>query len=319
MMELRNRTIRNFSFKVLAKKTAVNTAVTNSEVDLEQVTIVGTLHRGGVQHVLFSGALNVLAMESSWDKALWDIVAPGSTTHIKLVPAAAGVSEVIMLPTEVDLVHPINLSGDDVFVLQVNVTNRLYDAALDTSGSVIEFDAVEAVGLEYMLPYINQRAIQGGEGRVQLSIGDNVQRVVYLNMDKTNVNEASAPIAQFGVVTDRWSQNDNYHELLAGRVKDFVNITEANKRLQCFEMLSGPEFDKTTMDLTLIPANVTAGNNWIVTRQFTVNPKQVKLADAKALIHQVKRAEKAGLATSEHRAAAAGALKVKTVLTKDKR
>lgn len=317
--EIKGRTIEKFGFKIVGKKTAVNTAVANTDFDLQQIMVKGTLYRDGRSHVLFNDSLLVLAMESAFNKAAWDYVRVASTTNTKLVVAAAGVSEVAMLLTEVDLGSPVNLSGSDTFTLEVNISNRLYATTMDTSGSFVEFDANEAVGLEYVLPYIQTKAIQGGESRLTLNMGDNVQRVVMINTDKTGVTESVELVSQFGVMTDRYTKNDNYREMLSMRVDAFPTVDIADTRDQSFELLNGKEFDKVQLDLTLVPTNINAGKNYIVTRSFTSSAHQVELADAKDVIHRARRAGKIGLATSSIRATAASAERTKQAITRSKK
>lgn len=317
--EIKGRTIEKFGFKVVGKKTAVNTSVVNTDFDLQQIMVKGTLYRDGRTHVLFNDSLLILAMESALNKAAWDYVRVASTVNTKLVVAAAGVSEVAMLLTEVDLGSPINLSGTDVFTLEVNISNRLYASTMDTSGSFVEFDANEAVGLEYKLPYIQTKAIQGNESRLTLNLGDNVQRVVMINTDKTGVTEAVQLVSQFGMMTDRYTKNDNYREMLSMRVDAFPTVAISDTRDQSFELLNGEEFDKVQLDLTLVPTNIAAGKNYIVTRSFTSSAHQVELAQAKQTVHVAKRLGKIGAASAHIRTAASAAEKTKMVLTRSKK
>jgi hypothetical protein len=293
--ELRNKSFQRIGFKIYMTHGTNNNTPDAADFNLENLVLKGTLLRNGRNHTLFSERAKVLFMESGFYDASWDHVRPLSPVYVTLQTATAGLPGVVCLFLNIDLGTVVNLRKDDVFLLDVNVGSGVFHSDLAVNGTFVEFEAEDAVGTEDFTPIITTRSIPGGEGRLQLDLGDNVQRLTFINLDQTTTNEADAVINQYTIQTDRYGQVDNYRELLGKRFAQFRNITDAQGRAQSFTILDGEEFDDVKLDLTFNSAKVTAAKNIIVLRQFVTSAEQVRLAHTTARIHEVKQLAKVGM------------------------
>lgn len=296
-LEIKNATFDAFTFKAILFNAAVNTAVLRTDLNTDLVNVKAVLKRSGREFTLFQDTLTVLAMESNFFTSLFDYLSPASATSVRviLLAAATGVTEKVMIPMSVDLGSSINLSGDDQLDLEINFASAAVAANCSIATSYIEFDYRESVGVEHVTPYIKSKSIAPGEQRLQQSLGDNITSVVLLNTDKTGVLDASAILASISLSSDKLNMNDNYVEILNKRFEQFKDVTIAGNRCQSFLLHKGAELDGCQVDATLIPGNITAGKNFLVTRSYYTDARLLAKADAVVEKHQIKDAIKHGV------------------------
>jgi hypothetical protein len=286
--KVRNRSLSGFTFNFQSK---LASGTGESIVNLDQVFVKATLYRAGKAIVLFTESLLVLAIESLFSTGQYDYTQNSNNQDTFIDLDGAANNKLKLVPVAISLGSPINLSGDDELVLDVNVQRAAFSSSNSTDLGVafVTVDAVEAVGLEYFTPVIKVLAIDGGKSTVQEDLGDNVTKITFINTQTAALDLTAMQIVNYQLASDRLSINDDLQDLLSKRVMTFDSAALANARKRSFVLYDHPfgtELDKVKVDLQLNASQVTVGKNYLVYRTFLAEPSTVIKAQGKAAKHQ---------------------------------
>lgn len=295
----KNQSISGLTMYHYAEHDTANTATTLDDSKPGGISVKVELRRNGKSYIVVSDTLQVLHMASNFREASWNLQKVGGTTgQVVLLAAATSVKEIAVWCYRVDFGGTINLSGDDELVATVQVGGVGTSTATDvgTTTSYIDVNAIDGIGgYEFSTPYIDTYWIDGSQGRFTKSLGDNVRAIYMINLDKSNQLSATALITSANISSDRGSITDNYLELVTKNLDLFPTLAEAVSRYQSFELYSGADLDKVTLDLLLVSANVVAAKNVIVVYRSYMDARLVQLAHAKREKHQLAAAVKVGV------------------------
>jgi hypothetical protein len=203
-------TFKGIKMQILTVAAAANTALTNAVIDLTQIAVKATLTRGKDSIVLLQDNLDALIRFNQY-KQMQHVTINGLTTLLH----AAGVYEENTRFIDV----PFNCLVDSAFEsgeLKVEVTvakaASVFTAAVNTADSIITFDLETGVGYETHLSTLHSKPIVEGTKKDTYVLGDSIQKIMFINKDKTDY---TAPVIDtLGLNSDRTQWSKNFNELL---------------------------------------------------------------------------------------------------------
>lgn len=265
LLEISGRTVNSFGFNVKADAPPSGTTI----VDFSKVVVKCTLKRAGNEIVLFQDILKPLLMASNFGNSIFPNVFSGASNH------TIDTGNELGLNCKLDLGGAVNISGSDVLTLEVNVLS----GALFGVNDFIDVNEYETIGVEYATPLIQSRAINGGESRFRLGIGDNVQSLYFINMDKSSNLASDNVLGQVVLDSDKINLSDQWSDLLVKRLGKFEVWQSATNRNQSFDLITANvPLNKVTVDLHLNASNVSTSQNFLVWRSFVTSPELVAKA-----------------------------------------
>ena len=264
----KNRTVKELNLLFRLTNTA-GTGTVGILPLLRNISIKCVLHRTKKQHVILNDNVQNYAIESHFHKGLEGIISAAFLTQ-----KGNGVA---VLPITIDLPGPINLQHDDLLELDVNVLNGAYPAGLNVAACNLDINWREETGIEEYIPHITAKYIQAGEGQFNESLGSNIKTILLLNFDQ-GLGGTAEPLDTAQVVTGlqltskNWNINDSYDRLFSRKIRQFETAAASAFRGQCYHLKphNGELLDNVQMQLTMNSALVTAANNVIIFRHFTM-------------------------------------------------
>lgn len=295
-ISVKNRTISGVNGYATMVHGTANTALQQGYFDMSKVQVKVTLKRGGREFTLAMDNLKVLAFESGFFSSQFESFAPSNTasTPLVLLAPAVGVFSMGIVPWVIEFGGPINVSGNDELLIEMQTTG-IWNSALNTTTSSFSFGDVETIGVEKYTPYIKSKSISPGDSTAIVDAGSNIMGVAFINFDKTTILSADACINSVQLNSDRVSMSLAYNELLTRRADQFNTAAAAALRSQSFYIAQAEEMDRVRVDLNLTSANITNGNNYIVTRNFYSDKRLFELGEVRSQVHSYKRAIKFGM------------------------
>lgn len=284
---IQNSHIQGFSLKAVARLVSGQTG--NAIFDLSKTILKVILHRDGQQHTICNDSLLPLVIESLYFNGGFAYTqGRGANDFIALNGATS--NKLKMLPLAIDFGTVLNIKGDDRLDVELIVNQETFlhpdtknTENVDFGQCYIQMDKTEGIGLEYRTPSIMTKSISPGESRYPLSLGDNVERITFINTLKDGAYKIQeSPLETVQLSSDKLSFSDNLKELLAKRAMMFQAPELANARNHSFSLHMGTELDSAQLDLGFNPQYVAGGENYIVYRTFKTSAK---------LISQAKRRE----------------------------
>jgi hypothetical protein len=262
---VQNANPKGIDFHLHAYSDTVNEICNAEDTDMEKVYVDAKLYQKGIQTTLYAGPLDFLLRIKSFYKNSYAYGV--STTE---VTQAAGVKGVICQSFHWDFGSVINLDGEDKIVLDIKVDSDVSgDENFDSSNSYMDVEFVEGVGEQFIIPFTEYRTIQAGEARLKLSLGDNVDGVLFLNKDIASSNLEYCPLESVNVKSDRLNETLTGQRLLLHRKESFVYPTENTKRYQSFMITEG-ELDECEIDFNFDSGAINVNKNFIIWDGFKV-------------------------------------------------
>jgi hypothetical protein len=287
---IKGKAIKGFSIKSYLQHTTANTAFAALEVDYSKVNVKCHLFRNGKWTPLFSDIALPLLAASAFKNGLYEqCVNVGTVAYPKLVAAAAGVKEIVIPSGTIEFDGIVVLNGDDQLKFEIISNTGTFGANVDASASYIQFDEIEGVGNEWFIPTITSKSLRANESSVQFSLGNAVQKIMFINLDKSGILLANRVIAQISVQSDKLRLSDNYNELVSKRYRQFYSVADADARHQSFELAQGvgiAPLNDCNIDIQLDSANVNSGKNYIVVYQFIGDPLTLQRAGQRDARHK---------------------------------
>jgi len=256
-----------------------NTAFAGVVVDFTKVICKLFLLRNGVQHQIFSDEALPLAIATGFDEGTFDEVKGGGTPYLrKVLAAAGGVFEELMVTCRINLPCIVNLVDGDILTVELK-DKGAFSAACDVAKSGFDWELEEGVGNSLGIPFIDVEMITAGQSSSTIECGNGVKKVFFVNNDKFTVLRADQVIDSVDINADKLKRSDEWAELLLMRVDEFKSSTLADQRNQCFKILDvdrdakllvpgdatdDVQYHKTKVKFNFIAANVIAAKNYVV-------------------------------------------------------
>jgi hypothetical protein len=287
-----NCSVSGFSFKTLLTANAVNVAALKSTVDLSLINVKATLHRMKGQFPLFNDLLLPLLLESAQNTEHFKLIHPGYTFFFPVQTQTAGLPGIGLIPGIIDLGGCINLEGDDRIVLEAYYPLSAVSGTGSTTATTLDMDFIEGIGVEALTPKIQSMTIQQGQTRLQASLGDNITKVTFVNIDQTAEGVATMPITSAMLSSDKLNYSDNNYEVINKNLfnKKWTTNDNLGLMMQVIELApyQGVPYQKLNIDLSLDASLINNGKNFIVARQVYGDSRLLASAEAKKHKHQVR-------------------------------
>lgn len=283
-IEVGGQTISGISFQCNLVAAAVNTLPTITQFSASAVTVSAILKRGGRSYNICNDVLATLAMESSFFNASFQYANPAIFGNgITVVTQTAGLAGEIMVPMVIDFGGVLNLKNDDKLIVEVSSQSSAVGVSMSVVNSYIAFDVIEAIGVEEFVPIINVNSIAPGESNNTYSLGNNVQKITFINtgIPVTTTTTALSPILDVQIASDKYSLNDDFKTHLAKRINMFGDglIPAVVARGYSFNYYNNDiPLQNTVLKVIFQSANVVAGNNFIVSRSLISSPELAQRA-----------------------------------------
>ena len=114
--------------------------------------------------------------------------------------------------------------------------------------------------------------------------------MTFVNTDKAGVTNALKVLDSVNISGEDWQLSAVYSELLTLRTLQQESVmANSTIRYQNLKIYEGEDLDSVSINMNLIPANVTAGKNAIVIRRFHTCENTIK----QALVREQKETHKA--------------------------
>lgn len=256
-------------FTVGVRNTSNAGGLSSAPNDFEQLTLKGTLRRGGRELEIFNHTLKLLVLMSHLKSATYDFLNSGGASFIDY--GTVGTVEYNLVPLRFDFGGPLNLIDSDEFVLEWTLNTGFFVAGsgINSSASYIQIDETETTEVEYFVPITRTKVIEGSQDNPTWELGDNIMQVNIFNYDKFDYLSTSQVIKNVSFKSDKVNKNDNIDELITKAISYYPTPAEAALRKQNFIIYEGKEeLDGVSLNLSLNSANVTSSKNYIAWRTF---------------------------------------------------
>ena len=261
-----NETIGAIKLNAFLSDDTVNEDLLPTDLDLSKVFLKVILNRNDEDHVIFSDAVQFLVLDSHLDNN-FDFVHPLNVTAANMVKTrikGVAVKEQALIPITLDLPGVINVKGSDELSVELSIGSGAFDAGLDTAVSYIELELVPDVGYESAIAMMKIIRINGGDSTFNPSLGDDVVKVSFINLDKDSILESDSPLESISIKGDKLDLQKTFLQLLSDRYYDFTARAEADFLRHSHLIYIGTELDSCKLNLQMVAANVTAAKNAIV-------------------------------------------------------
>jgi len=171
-------------------------------------------------------------------------------------------------------------------------------ASVNETTSYLEIEPIENPdGVEEYTPGIIVEQLEAGLNNWNKKF-DRVKEAVFINLDKTGVDIASAPISNCNVNSKYVNYSYTYFLMLAERARNFVTSAANAARCQCFHLLSTPVSPSVDINLTLTSGNVNANKCFVVIFTGYQSNRLFRLADVRSRKMQAEQLIQAGAPVS---------------------
>jgi hypothetical protein len=258
------------------------------------VQVVARLNRANRVHDIVSDVVAHIGAASCFDNASYKAALSQISTNnpiVTLVTETASLDHIIEVCMLVLFPGIINISDDDFLSFRVTAQQDAFSSLVDSTVSNFQCDKIEAIGNEWMIPFIKAEAVQPGETSRSYSPGDCIKGIHFINSDKTAVTLADQVIQQISIDSEQENINDNWEELLSKRYSQFENIVNANDRGQSFLLAEGGNgtlLNAVNIAVTFNSANVNSGKNYFVFSGFKADTLTAARAAAREQKHAAK-------------------------------
>jgi hypothetical protein len=263
---LRGQTIGRLKLNAFLAEDTNNVDITPDQLDLTKIFVKMILNRNGKDITLFSDKIVFWAVDSALDNNL-NYVHPLNTTAANMMIILAkdvAVKEQALKSVVLDLPGVINLKGSDTLKVEVSMAAGVFHANLDQSLCYVEVEFEQFVGYEEYIPQIKVFTINAGESSFSPAVGNDLVKISFINLDKNDILEASAPLASMSLKSDKYSSFATWKQLLCRRYYDFTTPAEAAYLRQSHLLYQGIDLDGSTLDLQLNSANIASAKNAVV-------------------------------------------------------
>ena len=260
----KNKWIDGFTFSTIINTVGMGGFGPNP-IDYEQLQLKGTLKRNGQEIELFNHTLKNLVILGNIKSPTYNFLNSNTVVYLNALGQTA------LSPIRFDLGGPINLIGNDEFILEWTLNTTYFNtvAGVVPSTSYITVDETETCGVEYFVPITRSKVIEGSQDNPTYSLGDNVMTIVLANYDKTDFLTANQVVKTIRLKSDKVNKNDDFNELITKSMSYYSTASEAGLRLQNWVIYDGAdELDNVDLNISTNSANVVSSKNYVLWRTF---------------------------------------------------
>lgn len=278
----------NLHYRFIAD--AVNTAPVG--IDLNEVTFKATLYQNGFKTELVNAKVLPLHLDAITVSQNGFLANNNAVTTAGILAGKVVVSEAVAIAGENQGFSPIRfgggivLKGQDYIEVDVTIGGSAWDAGCD-AGSYIEIEPNEEQVNQFSVPIIEVHPIPTSENVFSRSLGDNVQTISLINVDKDD-KEANRPVANIEFECNKFNYNRSFSKQKAIYEQRVAVLTARS----CVEVAKNTDMDDAMLKLDLNSANVTSDYNFIVVRRFETDGELLQSGEARRLKHGRKFAMK---------------------------
>lgn len=282
---IKNKTIKGLSVTMSMIAAAANQALNTGDYNWRQVTVKMVLRRKGREIVILSTTLDVLCQVSCYDDSCYYVASYSNQTlpafaqvfvtdGITTFPAA-GVIGTYVIPVDFSLHGVIEVRGEDELQIDLSVPTSVFGANVNSSLSSFSLSETDAVGIEFGVPKLRVDSIQPAQQNLSIAVGNNVEKIYFVNLDKTNILTVNQVISNLTVKSNKLNYTKQYNEVLAMRVHQ-SNWQTPDRLGQTFKLLDEPDCDNVQVEAQFVTANVTTGSNYLVSFQSDFEPSSLR-------------------------------------------
>lgn len=304
-LESRDMTTDGILVNIYLKAAAVNVSLSAlTDFLAKEVTIKSTLYRNKKLTGICVDNLLILGIYSSLNYNM-----PGFYRGNVITYKDVAVKEEMLVQAFIHYGGCINIKGDDEFSTEVLVGRGVFSSNIDSSVSQVEFSQNRAIGYEIGTPTIRSQVVTPNQTNDNYSLGDNVTKLAFLQLDKDNIS--SPALVSVQISSTQYSANLNFFDTLNRhwnyltspvinwRYGNTQPVTAGNEAFpylpkfpQTVMLHVGTKDSKTYLDNCQIAANfnsanINAGMNYFVATSLEMSQELI----VKAQERQQKHAE----------------------------
>lgn len=276
----RNRTVNGIIGHILVNGSDQTIESATVADCMNKTSVKATLRRGGGDFVLFQDKLHLLALLSSLNHPFFPgIIAFAHKYASQPYPLASGdvygEGTATVVPFYLFFGGPINLSGQDELILEVN-NSSIQPATVNQA--FLDFQFNDCIGVETFTPYTRFEAIPVGQNQKSKDLGNNVFEIAYINTDIMAVDATSSPINNWQLNSDKLSLSESFYDILCRRIVDSTDTEVLRKSYNNWRLYSGKELHNTRVDIELNSDTVNKSTNYLAFRFFYKDERLTKKA-----------------------------------------
>lgn len=247
------------------------------------------LKQGGEFYPVYNGSLLPWIYEEAMFARLGENYA---LTDVTLLAHGASNKAQGLITFKLNFGTVINLDGDDELIIDMYFPTGFFGASttVDSANSYITITAEDGIGVQEWVPKIAYRSIPDASTRESYELGDNIQRVVFINTELDAFTDALKKVNSVHLYSDRITYSKDYYDLIADQNHNPV-LTE-DTLYHRFPLLTLPA-DNVKVDLVLNPTLIDANENFVVYRQFATTKAILAKANRLMNKHEIQDATKA--------------------------
>lgn len=305
-LTVREQSVEGVFFNVFCQAAAVNTTL-NALTDFisKEVSLKCTLMRGNKGKEMISDNLQILGIYSSLNYGLNNWY-KGNVIRYKDV----AVKEQLLISLYVPFGGIVNVKGSDILTVEVTCGLNVFGANIDSGVSFVEFDYRNGIGYEMGVPVIRSQVVTAGVTQDKYSFGDNITKLMFINLDKTDIE--NNVITTLTLDSVQLSQSMNFFTLLNnfwnclvspviqyryGATQPFTTAapgTSAQPFLPAYPqsvvIFAGTKdtisyIDNTTVAAQFNSEDVASGKNYFVSTTIELNQEAIMKANERAEKH----------------------------------
>lgn len=283
--EFSNVALDGFNIRINSTSDTVNTFPGNP--DLSKIKVRAILEQGGEKYEILSSTLlpifaDYIALKDMTQNTISSLADATHNTPVTVVNKDVTVKGVRLWSVPVRFGSGIVLKGSDKLEVTVTVLSNAY--ATGTEGNYVEVEANEVVTNQTVVPFIEVLTLPSTESYYSRTIGDNVQTLSLINIDKANLYDS--PWQNVKLDSDRLEFDKEFSTLWAEKVD------AGSRGGNSVVLLHGQEFDDVNLAIDIATANATNEMNYIVYRHFDTNDEVYDRGAQRHAKHQQKALRK---------------------------
>lgn len=298
--KLQGRTIRGLNLHLFLEANVANTAITKTDLNMTSIVIKTILKRAGKIITICNDNLQTLALESAIQgrlNGIYQFLVDSSNSFEAYTRIANGASakETFILPVPINFGGVINLKDSDELTTEITVNGGAWQSTISTTNSYLNLDYDYACGIEYKTPQIRSYAFQASITQDKVSLGDRVERVSFINLDKKSNLSADDVVTSVQLESDKLTFSANKVDFFAKMqlVRDATDFTNNFNNIVVYGEPNQPFLNGVQCTFNFTSANVTASKNFLVWRTFETSPELIARAQAMAQKHANENYQKA--------------------------
>ncbi|AXH78169.1 MAG: major capsid protein [Bacteriophage sp.] len=255
--------------------------VTPKYFDPSNVHVKVLLRRNGIEHTLISENLALLSRYATitqgrdqWEDGVR--LAPTEDAHNVYIPFSGNTN----FPSH------INLKGDDILEVYVNVVRGAYGSKLDANACIFDVRATPSIGIETHIPFISSFSVRANQASETVQAGNNVMRVALMSMSDDDLGKPNA-FTDVTLNSDRLDISFNSNQLLLQHSKSIEDsVTTHANNVDTYLIHEDIEVDNCKISLKMNPKNIRENTIYVVFSRFLTSLDILQKAQAMQVKHE---------------------------------